>query len=820
MNRLIADLTHLPSPISDEASQRLAQGRGAARNPAGVEISLDSRSLLRGGKPWMPVMGEMQYSRCAQSLWRDGLLKMKAGGVDVVATYVFWIHHEEIEGAFDFSGRRSLREFALLCQELGLYLWPRCGPWVHGECRNGGFPDWLLQQGYFAFVPEESKNRDGIANAPREGFALRSDDPGYLAKVRAFYRQIARQLGGLFWKEGGPVIGVQLENEYEGPAEHLLTLKKIARESGLDAPFYAVTGWPGTSTPIPFGELLPLYGGYAEGFWDRNTEAMPGAYWEGFAFKPRRVDANIATDHFGRRETAEDRDEGAYPYLTCEIGGGMPVSYHRRVRLSSADVVVSALVKLGEGNSLPGYYIYHGGTNPDAQLSTLNESQETGYPNDLPAKTYDFDAPLGEFGQVREHYHALRRLNLFIRDYGELMAAMSPVFPTDTPAGKHDTETLRWCVRSDGRGAFLFVNNYQRLQPMPPKRDVQFTLRFKTGDIILPGDPVTLAADSYFVWPINIDLGGISLIYATAELLWKLDDGDTRYVFFAETAGVPAEFVFDKPVEPVASAGKITRKGERVHVGLIRPGLDAAIRLQAAGGRKICIVLLDGKTSLSGWKVMLGQREHIVLTPSNVLVEGNRLRCQTDRGEEASLALLPAPPHVTIRGHLTEGKSDGVFTRYSLPGSDSPPLAVKVEQIRNAEPARPVPIGPTGVAEAPSDAEFERAAVWRIKLPVQPGASREILLRFNYLGDAARIYHNGRLLTDNFYHGTPFEFGIKPYAPGIYDGELLLKVLPLRQDAPVYLLPEAWPTRPTPEGTAELRETQIVETSEVEAIVS
>lgn len=816
----LAQVTSAVSPVADDARRRLVQGQGARRNPVGIEISLDSRSLLLGGKPWMPVMAEMQYSRCARSLWRDGLLKMKAGGVDVVATYVFWIHHEEAEGEFDFSGQRSLREFALLCRDLGLYLWPRCGPWVHGECRNGGFPDWLLRQGYFAFVPEESKNRSGIASKPREGYALRSDDPRYLAKVRRFYQQLAGQLSGLLWKDGGPVIGMQLENEYEGPAEHLLTLKRIARESGLDVPLYAVTGWPGTSTPMPFGQLLPLFGGYAEGFWDRNTEAMPGGYWQGFAFKQERIDANIATDHFGKRETAEKQDGERYPYLTCEVGGGMPVSYHRRVHLFTGDIVVSSLVKLGVGNSLPGYYIYHGGANPDARFSTLNESQETGYPNDMPAKTYDFDAPLGEYGQIREHYHALRRLNLFIRGYGDLLAPMLPVFPAAFPAGKHDTETLRWCVRSDGRGAFIFVNNYQRLQPMPPKRGVLFTLRLEGGDVTLPAQPATVAADSYFIWPVNVDLGGIYLVYATAELLWQLDDCDTRYVFFSEAANVPVEFVFDKSANVVSSSGRITRDGERLRIDEIHPDMDTAIDLQTPDGRRICVVLFDYKTSLLGWKATLGGREHVVLSTSTVIAEGNRLRCQVQGTGESTVALLPALREVAISGLPAKGQCDGLFMRYTLPGLTNAPFNIAVEQLRKADPARSVPIGPTGVAEAPSDAEFDRAAVWRIKLPELAGGSRQVVLRLNYMGDVARVYHNGRLLTDNFYHGTPFDFGLNPHAPGIYDGELLLKVLPLRKDAPIYLLPEDWPVHPTEEGTAELREVQVIETGEVEVTVS
>ena len=101
---------------------------GTTKNPSGHEINVNSRSLLFDGQPVFPVMGEFHYSRCPQAEWRDELLKMKAGGVDIVATYVFWIHHEESEGQWDWSGQRDLKKFLQTCNELGLKVVVRCGP--------------------------------------------------------------------------------------------------------------------------------------------------------------------------------------------------------------------------------------------------------------------------------------------------------------------------------------------------------------------------------------------------------------------------------------------------------------------------------------------------------------------------------------------------------------------------------------------------------------------------------------------------------------------------------------------------------------------
>src|SRR4051812_3595997 len=328
---------------------------GTARNPAGETLMADRRSLLLDGKPWTPVMGEFHYSRYPANEWREELRKMKLGGIDIVATYVFWIHHEEIEGQWEWTGDKNLHDFVRAAGDAGLKVIVRCGPWCHGEVRNGGLPDWIVARG-----------------------KTRSEDPAFLASTQKLYHQIAGQLNGLLWKDGGPVIGIQLDNEYGGPAEYLLALKKIARDEGIDVPLYTRTGWPALKTPMPFGEIIPLYGVYAEGFWDRELTSMPGKYWAGFHFSTLRVDNNIANEALGRRDVKDADDVARYPYLTCEIGGGMMSSYHRRILVDPRDIEATTLVKVGSGSVSPGYYMYHGGTNPESPLGTpLQEQQAT-----------------------------------------------------------------------------------------------------------------------------------------------------------------------------------------------------------------------------------------------------------------------------------------------------------------------------------------------------------------------------------------------------------------------------------------------------------
>ena len=148
-------------------------------------IEVTSRFLERAGDPWFPVTGEIHFSRISRSRWPEVLGPARAGGLDSVATYVFWQAHEPTPGVFRWDGDLDLRAFIELAQDCGLDVIVRMGPWAHGEARHGGFPDWLMEL----------------------GLDTRTNDPAYLALATRFYAEIVTQLRGLTHAEGGPVGG-------------------------------------------------------------------------------------------------------------------------------------------------------------------------------------------------------------------------------------------------------------------------------------------------------------------------------------------------------------------------------------------------------------------------------------------------------------------------------------------------------------------------------------------------------------------------------------------------------------------------------------
>lgn len=208
-------------------------------SPSGAVLDLDSRSLLIGGARVLPLAGELHPARVPAAAWFDDLRKLKAGGLDTVSSYVFWLHVEEVQGVQDWSGNNNLTAYLAAAQAAGLHVALRIGPWCHGEARSGGFPDWVN----FA-----------------SGVPLRSNNSAFLALVRPWYAGIAAQIAGFAWAEGGPIVSVQLDNETPD-VEYLLALRALAVEVGIAPSLFIKTGWPSPSRPVPSGELIPVYGG-------------------------------------------------------------------------------------------------------------------------------------------------------------------------------------------------------------------------------------------------------------------------------------------------------------------------------------------------------------------------------------------------------------------------------------------------------------------------------------------------------------------------------------------------------------------------------
>jgi hypothetical protein len=753
-------------------------------SPDGHSLSANQRYLTRDGQPWFPVMGEFHYSRYPASEWEQEILKMKAGGIQVISTYVFWIHHEEVEGEFDWTGQRNLRRFVQLCGKHGLYVWMRIGPWDHGEVRNGGLPDWLLAK-----------------------TAVRQNDPAYLNYVSRFFQQIGHQVNDLFWKDGGPIIGVQLENEYSarGPGkgeEHILRLRQIAREVGLDAPFYTVTGWDGAV--IPSRDVLPVFSGYPDGFWWRSLSERPPS--PNYFFTKIRCQENVGENLTSLHPEIDALDE-KYPFLTSEMGGGMELAYHRRPLMTADDTAAMELVKLGVGVTMYGYYMFHGGTNPEGKRTTLQESQTTGYPNDLPLKSYDFQAPLGEFGEPHSSFGVLKTFHLFLNDFGAQLAPMTPYFPARVPGSLHDIETPRVSARLQGGHGFLFINNYQRTYPLPKHPNFQLQLKLPEKTITVPRRPLTIPSGMYTFWPVNLALGHHVLRYATAQLLCRLSAENT-YVFFA-WPHTPAQFAFeeDNAGSIEASDAHIERQAGIVYVDVSALGTKPAIRLSNHDGQRLDIIVLSQEQARNLWKLDLGGKERLILSPAQIYIDADRLILSSTNPSELNAGIYPKVEKMV--GDFSDSGQDGIFRTYQ---AHVQPLQLTATVEKVAEPgAAPPQKMRKEIPLMPDESAFNSAAKWKIHIPdVESTTVSDVLLRISYQGDIARVYTQGTLFTDDFYHGQPLIIGLSRTSPDLPGRTLELHILPLQSEARIFLPSIVRPIISSKERFADLKSVELI----------
>jgi len=551
----------------------------------GQEISFTNYAMMvdrgspAGSKPFFGVSGEMHFCRVSPDQWEDAILKMKAGGINIVSTYVFWIVHEEEEGVFRFDGCRDVRRFLEICEKHGMMVIMRIGPFCHGEFRNGGLPDWLYGK----------------------PFDVRDNNPGFLEATRRFFRALHGQMDGHYFSQGGCIVGTQIENEYQhssAPWEittgissewvnggrsgesYMLALKRIMQEEGIVTPFYTTTAWGGAITPVE--EALPLWGGYSYQPWIFYNRTGEHPATPEYIYRDNHNNANPKTYNFEPAYPPESR-----PYACCEMMGGMMCSYNYRFQMDMRAIDALANTKLGSGCNLLGYYMYKGGTNPTGlRTPYLNESQ-------VSKRSYDYQAALGEFGQVRESYGRLKALHLFCQTFADVLAGAKTVLPEHMrDLQPDDLGPLRWCVRVKGDAGFLFVNNFQDHIAMVDRKDETVVLTLPAGDVTFR---FSLAAGENAVLPFGVMLGDVRLDWATAMPMTHI--GSTWF-FMAPDGMKPTYCIGGQEYAP--QPGEILRVNDLTLVTLSR---GEANHFYLLGGKSyLCdkLLVLDGDGSPAG----------------------------------------------------------------------------------------------------------------------------------------------------------------------------------------------------------------------------
>lgn len=748
----------------------LAEPQMGSGSESRAGLTITNRYLRRNGYPWVPVSGELHYSRVPRHRWAARLRQMRAGGITVLATYVFWIHHVEHQDTPRFDGNLDIAAFLDSAHDTGLDVVLRIGPWAHGEARNGGFPDWVQQ-------------------APVEH---RGDDPAYLALVEEWFGQLARALDGRCCPER--VLAIQLENEFHGQPTHLLTLKRLARAAGLHAPLWTATAWDDAQLP-PGDEVMPLYGGYGDGFWIDAEEPWKDGFRQHFLFSHRWDDPGIGADLRGMfavepaSENGTEHQISGFPPVTCELGGGMATAYHRRPHPSGLDIATVAHCKLGNGSAWQGYYMYAGGTNPVGDHG-MQESHATGYPNDLPRLSYDFHAPIGEAGTLSPSHAELRRQHAFVNAFGPVLADMPSSLPEVRPQYVDDLTAPRWALRSNGSSGFLFLAWHQPHAPLGTFHQAQFRVILDQQELVLPSQPFEVPPGTIACWPLALDCGGVHLAWATATVLTILPGPVPTLVLHAQ-AGIASELavaadvlVDGVPALPVAGSSHCVHR--------VVPS-RTAVRLRSPGGA-LDVLVLPAPDAAAAW-VCEGSGDD---GDRRLLLSQEELSWGADgRVEVRTSARCPEvfvyDSQVRAFGYLKSEARGGTAT------------LVEVTPILT-RPARPVPAAYSRSghrASAPSTARLdELGASYEVPLPGWVwDDDQDVLLHIDWAGDVAELRVDGRAVTDRFWDGSRFTVSLRD-AAGHDRATVTLHLLPLSPDAAVHLPAAAAAQRRTTDGGA------------------
>ncbi|MGZ3529707.1 MAG: glycoside hydrolase family 35 protein [Vulcanimicrobiaceae bacterium] len=329
-----------------------ATGRSA---PAPGRLEISGTHFVLDGKPLQILSGEMHYARIPREYWRDRLRMARAMGLNTVSTYVFWNVHEPRPEEYVFSDGADVAAFARAAQEEGLHVILRPGPYSCAEWEFGGYPAWLLAD------PQT---------------VVRSRDERFMGPARRWLKRLGQELSTLQYARGGPIVAMQVENEYGSYGDdhaYMAQIRDALTAAGFDD-VYRYTADGGDELPAGTLPELPCVANFGPGDAKselaklqrfRSTEpVMCGEYWCGWF------------DHWGEPHRQTDAEQQAQE-LAWMLSQGYSVNL----------------------------YMFHGGTN-FGFMNGANYSKERPY---QPTTTsYDYDAPLDEGGHPTRKYDLFR----------------------------------------------------------------------------------------------------------------------------------------------------------------------------------------------------------------------------------------------------------------------------------------------------------------------------------------------------------------------------------------------------------------------------
>ena len=347
----------------------------SCKSTTSQSFEIGDKTFLLNGTPFVIKAAEIHYPRIPQAYWEHRIKACKALGMNTICLYVFWNFHEPQEGAYDFSGQKDIAAFCRLAQEHDMYVIVRPGPYVCAEWEMGGLPWWLLK---------------------KKDIKLREQDPYYMERVKLFIDEVGKQLAPLQITQGGNIIMIQVENEYGAygtDKPYVAAIRDIVKDAGF--------------TDVPLFQCD----------WNSN-------------FENNALDDLVWTINFGTGANIDDQFKRLLelrpntPLMCSKFWSGWFDHWGAKHETRSADELVKGMKEMLDRNISFSLYMTHGGT-------SFGHWGGANFPNFSPTCTsYDYDAPIGESGNITPKYHKVRDLLKNYLPEGSTLPDIPDAIPT------------------------------------------------------------------------------------------------------------------------------------------------------------------------------------------------------------------------------------------------------------------------------------------------------------------------------------------------------------------------------------------------------
>lgn len=549
-------------------------------------IRYDAECFTIHGRDTFLYSACCHYTRVPKELWRDRLTKLKQAGFNTIETYVFWNYHEPVEGQVDMS---LFEEFLKVVHETGLWLIARVGPYVCAEWNAGGFPDWIIAK----------------------QFPLRSDHPESVRTSKNWYSHVLPVVHKNMITRGGPVILVQIENEYDywklpnlQKLNYMTALAESAWKNGIDVPL--ITNWckqaRENSDPV-MAQIMDTCDFYPR--WDVVQGTAPGL-------------AKLR------------KQEPTSPVSVAELQGGWFSQFGGRLSVDQEGISgaqFNALTKTVIENAATYFSIYmgHGGTNFDWAGRGLTTS-------------YDYAAPLREPGGLWDKYYAAHRLGSFLSKFGPLVARSKNALNAVTSSNHRVSASLR----THGNSGVLFLRN-----------NVDFAQSFSLT-LHLPGSSgqavqipehgkLTISSHDMKLLALNLELLAAKIHYCTSELLTYGELGGRSWLAVYDDPNSLVEIAFHATHRPTVDGEILYQHYDAANQRAVLGFRVEAVQKHLLVNHNLQIVALPRELANRTWPAQLPASGHGAATEIPVITDCVLMRAWERKASSTTLRLEYAP---------------------------------------------------------------------------------------------------------------------------------------------------------------------------------